>query len=207
MTSGLETIKDRIIEKARNEANTLLLDAAEEKRKALSSSKEEADRSASGILADAENEARVRYEEKLGAIRTDLRKKMLIRREELIEEAWNRAMVELKAYVKAPAYREDLKALVTKTVSLVDEGSVLVDANADDLKYIGEVKAEIERMMGRGGTTKTLLIGREITCIGGVEVSDPQRQVVFDRTYEAKVRKLRSSLRSKLAMIITEGKE
>jgi len=207
MTSGLETIKDRIIEKARDEANALLLTAAEEKRRVLTSSREEAESSASRILAEAENEAKVRYEEKLGAIRTDLRKKMLIRREELIEEAWKQAMVELKAYVKKPAYREDLKDLVAKTARLVDEGSVLVNANADDLKYIWEVKAEVERAVLEGGTPKKLLIGNEIACIGGIEVSDPQRQVVFDRTYEARVRKLRSSLRSKLAMIITEGIE
>lgn len=205
MTSGLEVIRNRILEKARDEATTLVKAAVEEKNARLSSAGEKAKQSASRILEDAKVEAEIRYEEKLGAIRTDLRRQLLTKREELIEEAWKQAMDGLRSYVNSEGYRTGLKELIVVTAKLVEGNSFRVEANLKDLTVIGESKKEIEEALDREESAKKMVIGKELDCIGGVEVADPEGKVVLDRTYEARIRRLRPSLRPKLAQILAGG--
>ncbi len=207
MTSGLETISERIMQKARAEADAILQAAAKERNDTITSANEEAEKSASQIMDAARTEADVRYEEKLGAIRTELRKQALLKREELINEAWEKAWHELRSYAKTPEYREALLDLVVRTADLVEGETFLVDANDRDLQTIGESRTRIEKSLKSAGTPKSLVIGRRIDCVGGIQGADAERRVVFDRTYEAKARRLKPSLRSELAHILAEGSE
>ena len=207
MTSGLEMIRGRIMEKAKAEAGELIQAAAKERSDMITAAKEEAEMSASTILDDATREAEIRFEERLAAIRTDLKKKALVKREELINEAWTEAWKRMEAHVQTPEYREALLDLVVKTAQLVEEESFIVQANERDSQTIAELRPRIESCLAEDGFARSMEIGKRIECVGGIQVSDSERKVVFDRTYEAKARRLRSSLRSSLARILAEGSE
>jgi vacuolar-type H+-ATPase subunit E/Vma4 len=205
--SGFEAIQNRIIERAKDEAAALVREAVEEKDRKISSAQEEVKQLRSRMIEDAKTEAAVRHEERLGAIRTELKRQLLTRREELIGQAWEQALEEMKDYVKGEEYRGELKDLVVRTAGLVEGDTFLVDANPRDLATIGELKEEIEEALSREKGARTMVLGREIGCTGGVEMSDPERSIVLDRTYEAKIRRLKPELRSKLAVILTGGLE
>jgi V/A-type H+-transporting ATPase subunit E len=154
------------------------------------------------MLEDAKEEAEIRYEEKMGAIRTELKRQLLTKREEIIENAWEGALEELKRYSGTPEYRAGLVELIASTAQRVEGDTIRVDASPADLKAISGMREEIQEALGGG---RKLLIGDPLECIGGVEVSDADRKVVLDRTYEARIRRLKPELRSELARILTGG--
>ncbi len=205
MTSGLEAIRQRIIAMAKKQAEALVQQALDEKRDRISSAEREARTSAASIIEDAKAEAEKKHEERLGAIRTDLRRQILTRREELMDSVWERAMHDLRDYMEGEEYRSSLKKLVVEAARSIGGESFRVDANARDLPLIAKSKDEIEKALEEAGSPKKMILGRVMECIGGVEVSDPERRVVLDRTYDAKVRKVRAALRAEIARIIAGG--
>jgi V/A-type H+-transporting ATPase subunit E len=203
MTSGLDAIRNAIIQRAEERAAEIVKEAEEERNRLLSEAREEAKNTSFRLLEDAKSEAEVRHEERLGSIRNDLRRRVLTKREELIDMAWGRATDELGAHVQTPGYQSELKELAIATARLVEEDSFLVSANRRDLDTLGNAKEQIEAALGHPG--KTMALGKVLDCIGGIEVSDPEGKVVLDRTYESRIRRLRPELRSKLARILTGG--
>jgi len=202
MTSGLENIKNRILESAKEDAAAIVRAAMDEKNKKLQAAREEAGRISFEMLEEAKGEAEIRYEEKMGAIRTELKRQLLTKREEIIENAWGEALEELKRYTGTPGYRAGLVELIASTAQRVEGDSIRVDASSADLDAILSMKGEIQEALGG---KKKLIIGEPLDCIGGVEVSDADRKVVLDRTYEARIRRLKPELRSELARILTGG--
>jgi len=207
MASGLELIQKRITEKAKAEAARIVREAMKEKESTLASARQEGEKLASDILASAKAEAEIRYEEKLGSIRTELRRRLLTKREELIDQAWERAVEKLRSYVKSEEYRSHLKELVIETAKLVEGDSFKVYANSADTSFIEASRPEIERALREEGDIKRMILGDSVDCIGGVRVSDPEGSVVLDRTYDSKIRRLKPLLRSKIAAILTGGLE
>ena len=203
MTSGLDAIRSAIIQSGKERAAAILKEANDERNRLLSEAREEAKDSSFQLLEDAKAEAEVRSEERLGAIRTDLRRQVLTKREELIEMAWSRAVDELRAHVEAPEYASELKTLAIATARLVEGDSFRISANRRDLSFLRDAKEEIEDALGRPG--KAMALGEVLDCIGGLEGSDSEGKVVLDRTYESRMRRLRPELRSKLARILTGG--
>lgn len=202
---SFQAIQSSILEKARREAANLVKQASDERNRRLMAARQEAKRVASQMQEEARAEAELRYEEKLGAIRTDLRRKMLIGREEFIEQAWAQAMEKLRSYVRTKEYKLRLKELIINTAKLLDGDEFMVDANPRDLDAIARLKDEIEEVLAKEGFPKRLVVGKGMDCMGGAELADSKRRVVLDRTYEAKIRKLRPLLRSRLAQLLTGG--
>ncbi len=202
---SFQAIQNSILEKAMREAARLVKEASDEKARRLTEARREASILASRMLEEAKAEAELRYQERLGAIRTDLRRRMLVAREELIEQAWAQAMERLRSYVRTNEYKVRMKELVIDTAKLLDSDEFRVDANPRDLDAIAGFKEEIESTLAANGFRKRLILGRGMDCIGGFELSDPERRVVLDRTYEAKIRKLKPLLRPKLAQLLSGG--
>ena len=205
MAEGAEAIRDAIIQQAKEEASRIVAEAVKEKEKALSAAREEALRSSMDRLKQAEAEAEVRYREKLSTLSNELRRDFLSKREEIIDQVWRRAMEKLAAHVKTESYKKDLDKLVLKAAREVDAETVVLDANQRDLKYLSENLGRLNKMLKKEGVEKTLKAGRQIRCIGGLQACDAKRSIVVDLTYDGKVRRLRPTMRSRLALMITEG--
>ena len=205
MAQGAEAIRDAIIQQAKEEASRIVAEAVKEKEKALSAAREEALRSSMDRLKQAEAEAEVRYREKLSTLSNELRRDFLSKREEIIDQVWRRAMEKLEAHVKTEGYKKDLDKLVLKAAREVDAETVVLDANQRDLKYLSENLARMNRMLKKEGVEKTLKVGRRIRCIGGLQACDAKRSIVVDLTYDGKMRRLRPTMRSRLALMIAEG--
>ncbi len=205
MAEGAEAIRDAIIQQAKEEASRIVAEAVKEKEKALSAAREEALRSSMDRLKQAEAEAEVRYREKLSTLSNELRRDFLSKREEIIDQVWRRAMEKLEAHVKTEGYKKDLDKLVLKAAREVDAETVVLDANQRDLKYLSENLARLNKMLKKGGVEKTLKVGRQIRCIGGLQACDAKRSIVVDLTYDGKIRRLRPTMRSRLALMIAEG--
>ncbi len=207
MTTGLEAIRDTIIEQAEARAREILRDAEEERDRTLREAREEAERRTREMVEESKDRARTRYQEKLGAIRSELKRELLTKREELIEEAWRRAREDISAYVGDDSYREELKSTVIDAALEIGGESFKVHANPRDLDFLKGSKEEIEGALEVQGRDIGMIPGEEIDCIGGVKVSDPEGRIILDRSYDSRMRRLRSSLRPRLAGILTEGSE
>lgn len=201
MTTGLDAIRETIIRQGEEKAEAMIREAEEEKEKTLDQARERAEEERQRILEEAKPRARTRYEEKLGSIRSELKRNLLIKREELIDKAWTRAEDELRKYVESDDYVEDLKSMVLSAAAQMDADTYRVSARPEDLERLEELKQEIEDELG----DPEMVLGEELDCIGGVKVSDPEGRIVLDRTYDSRMSRMKTELRPKLANILTEG--
>ena len=205
MAQGLEAIREAIIQQAKDEASTIMAEAVKEKEKVLSSAREQALRSSIDRLKEAEAEAEVRYRERLSTLSNELRRDFLSKREEIIDKLWEKAMERLQVFVGTDQYKKELERLVLKAAREIEADTIILDANKSDLSYLSENLDGLEKKLKDEELDKTLKVGKEIKCIGGLQACDAKRSIIVDLTYDGKMRRIRPNVRSKLALMITEG--
>jgi len=161
---------------------------------------QQAKEEASRIVAEAVKEK----EKALSAAREEALRSSMDRLKQAEAEAEVRYREKLST--KTEGYKKDLDKLVLKAAREVDAETVVLDANQRDLKYLSENLARrMNRMLKKEGVEKTLKVGRRIRCIGGLQACDAKRSIVVDLTYDGKMRRLRPTMRSRLALMIAEG--
>ncbi|NOZ58255.1 MAG: V-type ATP synthase subunit E [Euryarchaeota archaeon] len=194
----LEKIIARIEEDARAEVDRIMSDArakAEEikkeaelrarakKEEILSSGRREAEQERARIVANAKLRAR---------------KALLDAKEEVIREAFSRAREELAKVAGEERYGEILKKLILEAIETIG-GDVEIVARKEDKKILSKsFLQEISREAG----VKVTLAKDTISSIGGVVVRSKDGKAEVDNTFETRLERISSELRSSVAKVL-----
>ena len=149
------------------------------------------------ILETSEKQAESVKRQIIGAAELDARNAQLRSLEKAVNEAFDLAAKQISVVSGAPQE----KALV----SLIQEGldvigpQAMVSCSSKDRKA---VSAAIKKL---GSKAKLSLDDEEIDTIGGVILTTPDRTVRFDNTFEARLERMRPTLRKAIAAILTGG--
>lgn len=113
--------------------------------------------------------------ERLLHIELEAKKKLLLTREEIINEIMNGAKDKLKAYTATEAYKKWLIDKTKKSLIEVGKGSKIVYISSDDLRF----KEEIEGLNNDESEISVEAV-QENDFIGGVRVFNTERRVSVD---------------------------
>jgi len=190
-TSGnLDGLVKRILEQAREEAAAVAersakaVDREVQRARQVSSGRKEAMESA---LRDA---SKRRIYSRRAEAEQERRRAAMNAREEAVESVFVEALRELKEIGDPSERRNLLEALIREGIRAVDGRSVRVRLNPTERKLLlgSDFPEEID------GVTVTI----DEDCIdaaGGPIVSDDSGRVVFENTFEARLARMRESLR------------
>jgi V/A-type H+-transporting ATPase subunit E len=207
---GVDKIISHIEAKAEKEVCEILLRAQAEADKIKKAAQEKAEREAERILSNGERLASLEEQRIIAETKIDVRRKRMDAQEEAIVASFEGARKVLQELAEKGkrdnlVYKDIMFKLIASASEVVDGDKLELAFNQRDNKtfkgkMLGELGAFVKKMTGRD--ISLALTDGTIQCLGGVVVRDTEKQVEVDNTLEAKLNRLRESIRVDVAKIL-----
>jgi V/A-type H+-transporting ATPase subunit E len=126
-------------------------------------------------------------------------------REEIIEDAFNKALERLKEIASSDAteYKESLTKIITEAATEIGGGELIVLLKESDVAKVKDsIGAIAEDVAEKTGKTTTLEFGENIKTIGGAVVKTKNGEIEVNNTIEARMLRFKKDLRSKVAAVL-----
>ena len=207
---GVDKIISHIEAEAEKEISEILLKAQEEADKIRKAAQEKAERQTERILSNGRRAASLEGERIIAETKVDVRRKRMDAQEEAIAASFGgakKALGELAEKGKWDnfVYKNIMFNLIGSASEVV-AGSKLElafnqrDSRTFNKRMLGELTTFVKKRTGRDiSLTRT---DKAIKCLGGVVVRDLEKQVEVDNTLEAKLNRLKESIRVDVAKIL-----
>lgn len=124
------------------------------------------------------NTSRKEASERLLHVEMDSKKKLLLKREAIIDEVTDAVIEKLKEFKKTPAYSEWLKKKVKTAFFELGKGAKIVYIAGDDMDF----KDELEKIQDTSRFTVEGSLERDF--LGGVKVLNTDRKVSVDYSFK-----------------------
>lgn len=196
---GAKLIIEEINREAEQKIKYLLDEAREQAEKIRQEAEERGKVRAEWILRKAETQAEIEKQRIVASARLEARKKKLETQEKLINEVFQ-GLKDRLASLPDEEYLETVKALLLESLKELDVDSVVLRSNERTLGLIKEnsrsIKAYITKNLGR---KVEIELGEPIQTMGGILVESADGRVRVDNTFEARIERLESELRARIA--------
>ncbi|OPX60793.1 MAG: V-type ATP synthase subunit E [Methanobacterium sp. PtaB.Bin024] len=205
MSAGTEKIVSSIMSDAQIKADSILAEAEKENETILRDGETVADTEKEKILENAQKTAQMRYQQIISEAKMNSRRMELEAREEVIEEAFQKAEEKLKELASSDAsqYKESLEKVIVESGVEIGGGDLVILVKESDVtKITGSVSSLEASISDKTGTTTKLEMGENITTIGGAIVKTQNGEIEVNNTIEARMLRFKKSLRSEVAGIL-----
>jgi len=202
LSTQVGKIEEIIINEAKEKAENIIVKAREEAKKVLGKAEQEAKREAEEIISKKKTDAEAQARRILSEAKLEARLKILNAKEQLISEAFDKALEKLKEFSQSAQYKTALENLIKDAAIIIRGGDleVLLPENTNVDLDLSKIAKEVEEQTG---VKTSLNISKErIRSIGGVIVRSKDRLLTVDNTFEARLERLREQLRVNVANLL-----
>lgn len=205
MSNGTDKIVSSIMSDAQVKAKTLTEEAEKKSSSILSEGNETALIEKNKILATAEKQSNMKYQQVISEAKMNSRRMELEAREEIIEEAFQTAEKKLKEIASSDStkYVESLKENITEAAVEIGGGELIVLLKKGDADKIKDSITSIVDAVNKRTSVKTVLqIEDNINTIGGAIVKTKNGEIGVNNTIESRLLRFKKALRSEVAKIL-----
>ncbi|RLF91053.1 V-type ATP synthase subunit E [Thermococci archaeon] len=195
--SGAELIIQEINREAEQKIKYILEEAQKEAKKIKEEAKRKAEARAEWILRKAKTQAELEKQRIIANARLEVRRKKLAVQEKLIQEVIEEVKKRLRE-LPQEEYFETIKVLLKSAVQELGEKKIRVYSNEATLSLIASRIDELKAGLG----DVSIEIGEAIETIGGVVVENEAGDIRIDNTFEARMERMESEIRSKIAKVL-----
>lgn len=192
---GVAAIANEVISDVQKEAEAAIAAAENEAKETLRAAKEQADRVYREILVEANRKAEIEKRKIASVTEVELRNRLLQVKEDLVDEAFQKAIVKLKEFTQTPDYPPYLLKLVEDIAGQMDQASLEVEVNAKDQALTADALKKISQKTG----VKLKLSQSTPSYIGGCKVQSEDGRIIYDGTLDNRLAMLKPELRAKIA--------
>jgi len=196
---GAKLIIEEINREAEQKIKYLLDEAQKQAEEIKREAEDRGKAKAEWILRKAETQAEIEKQRIVASARLESRKKKLEIQEELIKEVFQELRDRLSS-LPDDEYIDTIKALLLESLRELEADSVVLRSDEKTLALIKEksrsIKAYITRNLGR---KVEMELGEPIHTMGGVLVESADGRIRVDNTFEARISRLESELRARIA--------
>jgi V/A-type H+-transporting ATPase subunit E len=186
------SLADAILAQAAAEAKQIIAAAQAEAERIVAEAREQESRQSAAALLDAEEKAKREGVVEIAAASLDCRRKLLQAREELIDRVFDKVKERLVAIRNSDEYWKILLDLIREGCRAIGKSNLIVETAAADREAAIRAVAAIENISIK-------VQANDGINHGGCIVSDSDRRVIFDNTFEAIVARHRGRLRKQVA--------
>ncbi|ASJ15935.1 V-type ATP synthase subunit E [Thermococcus chitonophagus] len=195
--SGAELIIQEINREAEQKIKYILEEAQKEAEKIKEEARRKAEARAEWMLRKAKTQAELEKQRIIANARLEVRRKKLAVQEELIQEVIEEVKKRLKE-LSQEEYFETIKVLLKSAIQELGEKKVRVYSNEATLSLIASRIDELRAELG----DVSIEIGEAIDTIGGVVVENEAGDIKIDNTFEARMERMESEIRSRIAKVL-----
>ncbi|MCQ2976748.1 MAG: V-type proton ATPase subunit E [archaeon] len=222
MSSGADNIVSTIMSEAQVKADANKAEAQTKCDAILADGEKRAAEEKEKILNDASKQADLRYQQIISEAKMNGRRAELEAKEEVIEEAFNKATEELSnmANSNSEEYTAALIEMIKEAAAEIGGGDLIILLKAEDAaKVEGKLDAIVDKVKSlvtgknsginlnsiasdvssEAGIKTTLEIGEPIDTIGGAILKTRNGEIQVNNTIEARMLRFKKSLRSDVA--------
>jgi V/A-type H+-transporting ATPase subunit E len=197
---GAKLIAEDILKEAAARAETIVCSAKKEAQTILDAARFSARESEELEIKKAKDEGKQEHDQMLAEGKMKIKREMLKKREDLINDVLREAEGSLKKYVSSKEYGTKLVQMATEACKKLGSNQAVIQVNRRDLKTLEKEREKITRQMGCSPT-----FGEPIQTIGGLKATTPDGKIVIDETFESRMRREFEPMRIKIAKILFEG--
>ena len=199
MSSVEHTVK-KVSEEARSELFSELAGGRTSASEAVTKRLNETFVEVQRIVEQQERQADALKRQIIGAAEMSARNKSLEIVEENLNKSFAESMQKLESAANGQDYEKVLKALVAEALDQVGGESFVVQSNARDQKGLKKIIDAVSKERKAEVRIDSSPLEKSI---GGVVVKSADGYVTFDNTFEARLERLKPTLRKQIAQIFT----
>lgn len=194
--SGVAAIANEVIGDVQKEAEAIIASAENEAKETLRIAKEQAGKTYHAILVEADQKAEAEKRKIDSVTEVELRNRLLQTKEELVDEAFQKALVKIKEFVETDDYQIYLLKLVEQIAKQMDQDVLIVEVNAKDKTIL---TAEALKKVAKKAKVDFKLSEANPNYIGGCKVQTGDGKIVYDGTLDNRLQELKPQLRGQIA--------
>ncbi|MHA1250504.1 MAG: V-type ATP synthase subunit E [Candidatus Helarchaeota archaeon] len=202
----IEKLSKKVIESAEEKAEKIIEEAKEKSIKMLEKTKIEILNEVNKIYESTEKKTIKIAQETIIKLYQEFRKELLMKKEEIIQEIFDKLIIKLRELKNSEKYRNFLNKLIIKSINFLGENHIILILEKYDLEHID--LEEIKK--GLKDKTVKIEISKETLpddVIGGFLIKLPKKNVELNNTIKEILTLKREYIRREISRMIFTKEE
>ena len=197
--NGITAITNDVIGDVQKEAESIILAAENEAKATLKSAKEQADKIHRAIITKAKANAEAEKRKIASITEVEMRNRSLQTKEDLVDIAFEKALVELKNFVETEDYHDYLVKLIQSAAEKMGQKNMVVQVNAKDNNWLTQ---DLLKRLSKKCHCELRLSDKPEDYLGGCLIQSEDGKIICDVTLDNRLQELKPVLRVELAKIL-----
>ncbi|MGD0644769.1 MAG: V-type ATP synthase subunit E [Candidatus Bathyarchaeia archaeon] len=196
---GLLAIANEVLGDVQKEAEAIILDAENEAKEALKATKEQANENYLTLMNQATLKAEGDRRKVASVTELEMRNRLLQTKEDLVDAAFEKALIKLKDFVTTEKYRGYLIGLIDEVAERIGHKNLLVQVNSKDNAWLTQ---DILNRLSKKSHCELRLSDQPEEYIGGCKIQTVDGKITYDSTIDNRLQELKPALRVEVAKIL-----
>ena len=202
--SGVAAIADEVIGDVQKEAEAIISAAEKQAKETLRIAKEQADQTYRQILAESKDKAEAEKRKIASVTEVDIRNRLLQVKEDLVDEAFQKALAQLKEFVKTEEYHTYLLKQIEEIAKKMEQKILVVEVNSKDKAWL---TVDMLKSASKKLHVEFKISKQTENYIGGCKLSSEDGKIVYDATLDNRLEELKPELRAEIAKQLFKEEE
>ncbi|MGD6852604.1 MAG: V-type ATP synthase subunit E [Candidatus Bathyarchaeia archaeon] len=194
--TGISAIANEVIGDVQKEAEALILAAENQAKESLKVANEKAKENYRAIVAQAKHKAEGEKRKIASVAEVEVRNRLLQTKEDLVDEAFERALEKLKNFAQSSEYNDFLLNLIEATAKKMGQKNLVVQVNAKDKGWLTQ---DMLKKTSKKIKSELQLSEETEDCIGGCKIQSGDGKIIYDATLDNRLEELKPQLRVQIA--------
>lgn len=194
--NGISAIAKDVVGDVQKEAEAIILVAENEAKATLKTAKEQADQNYRATITQAKAKAEAEKRKIASVTEVEMRNRLLQIKEDLVDVAFEKALVELKNFVQTEDYHNYLLKTIQNAAQRMGQKDLVVQVNAKDK---GWLTADTLKRLSKKLHCELRLSDKTEDYLGGCIIQTEDGKIIYDATLDNRLQELKPVLRIELS--------
>jgi len=197
--NGLSAIAKDVLGDVQKEAETAILVAEGEAKATLKAAKEQADQNYRAKITQAKLKAEAEKRKIVSVTEVEMRNRLLEIKENLVDAAFEKALVQLKNFAETDNYCDYLLKIIQNAAERIGQKNLIIQVNAKDKDCL---TSDVLKHLSKKLHCELKLSEKTGNYFGGCIIQTGDGKIILDVTLDNRLQELKPVLRVELAKIL-----
>jgi V/A-type H+/Na+-transporting ATPase subunit E len=193
---GISAIANEVIGDVQKEAVALITEAENTAKETLKAAKEQADQNYQTILNQSNAKIEAEKRKIASVTEVEIRNRLLQTKEDLVDAAFEKALVELRNFVETDDYHDYLLKIIKNAAERIGKKNLAIQVNTKDKEWL---TPDVLNRLSKKLHCEWRLFEKTGDYIGGCIIQTEDGKIIFDVTLDNRLQELKPILRVELA--------
>jgi V/A-type H+/Na+-transporting ATPase subunit E len=199
-SSALERTVDKVLSQKEADLITQIDSAYQEALTNLESSRTKLEAEYLRIVEGAKKQAENLKRQIVGSSRLAARNKQLLLIDTAVNNAFEKAKLELASSNKEESYRVLITRMLEDSVSAIGSDEVIIECNKNDFDLVKKAVTNLSN--DKNTKFKVKLSDQPINAIGGIRVRSADGSITYDNTLDSRIERFKPLIRKNIVQML-----